>query len=70
MLWNADVVIEAARNLLKIKNASTSEFCNNCTSGWIVRGVEKKEKRKLKEQKKLGGTMRLGLYDAILKIIL
>tara|TARA_S200000501_G_scaffold219274_1_gene205810 strand:- start:6233 stop:7858 length:1626 start_codon:yes stop_codon:yes gene_type:complete len=61
-------VIEAARNLLNIKNASTSEFGNNCTP--VVGLIEewKKGNKKIKGTKiNLGGTMRLGLYDAILK---
>ena len=61
-------VIEAARNLLNIKNASTSEFGNNCTP--VVGLIEEWQKGKkiIKGTKKnLGGTMRLGLYDAILK---
>ncbi len=61
-------VIEAARNLLKIKNASTSEFGNNCTPVVGLLEEWKKGKKKIKgTKKKLGGTMRLGLYDAILK---
>ena len=61
-------VIEAARNLLNIKNASTSEFGNNCTP--VVGLLEEwhKGKKMFKgSEKNLGGTMRLGLYDAILK---
>ena len=61
-------VIEAARNLLNIKNASTSEFGNNCTP--VVGLIEEWQKGKKifkGSEKDLGGTMRLGLYDAILK---
>jgi CTP synthase len=61
-------IIEAARNLLNIKNASTSEFGNNCTP--VVGLLEEwhKGKRIFKgSEKNLGGTMRLGLYDAVLK---
>ncbi len=61
-------IIEAARNLLNIKNASTSEFGNNCTP--VVGLLEEwhKGKKILKgSDKNLGGTMRLGLYEAILK---
>ena len=61
-------VIEAARNLLNIKNASTSEFGNNCTP--VVGLLEEWHKGKKKiigTKKNLGGTMRLGLYDAVLK---
>ncbi len=61
-------VIEAARNLLNIKNASTSEFGNNCTPVVGLLEEWQKGKRKIKGTKKnLGGTMRLGLYDAVLK---
>ena len=61
-------IIEAARNLLNIKNASTSEFGNHCTP---VVGLLEEWQRGKKifkgSEKNLGGTMRLGLYDAILK---
>ncbi len=61
-------IIEAARNLLNIKNASTSEFGNSCTP--VVGLLEEWHKgRKIIKgtEKNLGGTMRLGLYDAVLK---
>jgi CTP synthase len=61
-------VIEAARNLLNIKNASTSEFGKNCTP--VVGLLEEWQKgRKIFKgsEKNLGGTMRLGSYEAILK---
>jgi len=61
-------VIEAARNMLNIKNASSSEFGNNCTP--VVGLIEEWQKGKkiIKgSEKNLGGTMRLGLYDAIIK---
>jgi len=61
-------VIEAARNLLNIKDASTSEFGNNCTPVVGLLEEWQKGKKKIKGTKKnLGGTMRLGLYEAILK---
>ena len=61
-------VIEAARNLLNIKNASTSEFGNNCTPVVGLLEEWQKGKKMFKgSEKNLGGTMRLGLYDAILK---
>ncbi len=61
-------VIEAARNLLNIKNASTSEFGNNCTPVVGLLDEWQKGKKIFKgSEKNLGGTMRLGLYDAILK---
>jgi len=61
-------IIEAARNMLKIKNASTSEFGNNCTPVVGLLGEWQKGKKIMRgSEKNLGGTMRLGLYDAILK---
>ena len=61
-------VIEAARNLLNIKNASTSEFGNNCTPVVGLLEEWKRGKKRIKgSEKNLGGTMRLGLYEAILK---
>ncbi len=61
-------VIEAARNLLNIKNASTSEFGNNCTPVVGLLEEWQKGKQLIKgTEKNLGGTMRLGLYDAVLK---
>jgi len=61
-------IIEAARNLLNIKNASSSEFGNNCTPVVGLLEEWKKGKKRIKgSEKNLGGTMRLGLYDAILK---
>ena len=61
-------IIEAARNLLNIKNASTSEFGNNCTPVVGLLEEWQKGKKIIKgSEKNLGGTMRLGLYDAILK---
>ena len=60
-------IIEAARNLLNIKNASTSEFGNNCTSVVGLLNEWQKGKKIIKGSKRnLGGTMRLGLYDATL----
>jgi len=61
-------IIEAARNLLNIRNASTSEFGNNCTPVVGLLEEWKKGNKRIKgSEKNLGGTMRLGLYDAILK---
>ena len=61
-------IIEAARNMLNIKNASTSEFGNNCTPVVGLLEEWQKGKERIKGTKRnLGGTMRLGLYDAILK---
>ena len=61
-------VIEFARNVLKIKNAGSSEFEKKCYpvigllnewkyNGKIIKGTDKD----------LGGTMRLGLYEAKLR---
>ena len=63
-------VIEMARNILKIKDASSSEFgnCKNSVVGLMTEWVtsdNKVEKRELNGD--LGGTMRLGAYDAMLK---
>ena len=61
-------IIEFARNVLKIKNAGSTEFDKNIypviglISEWIKDGAILKG-----TDKNLGGTMRLGLYDAILK---
>jgi len=61
-------IIEAARNLLNIKDASTSEFGNNCTPVVGLLEEWQKGKKIIKgTNKDLGGTMRLGLYDAVLK---
>ena len=61
-------IIEFARNKLKIKNAGSSEFNKNCypviglinewdKNGKIIKGTDKN----------LGGTMRLGSYEAKLR---
>ena len=61
-------VIEFARNVLKIKNAGSTEINKKCfpiiglmdewnKDGKIIKGTSKE----------LGGTMRLGLYEAKLK---
>ena len=61
-------IIEAARNLLNIKNASTSEFGKNCTPVVGLLEEWQKGKKVFKgSEKNLGGTMRLGSYEAILK---
>ena len=57
-------LVEFARNVLKIKNAGSTEFNKNCTpiigliEEWYKNGILKKA-----DFKKLGGTMRLGAYD-------
>tara|TARA_B100000401_G_scaffold409544_1_gene327092 strand:- start:6186 stop:7817 length:1632 start_codon:yes stop_codon:yes gene_type:complete len=63
-------VIEMARNILNIKDASSSEFGNskNSVVGLMTEWTtsdNKVEKRQLNGD--LGGTMRLGAYDAMLK---
>jgi CTP synthase len=61
-------IIEAARNLLNIKDASSSEFGNNCTPVVGLLEEWQKGKKTFKgNEKNLGGTMRLGLYEAILE---
>jgi len=61
-------IIEAARNLLDIKNASSSEFGNGCTPVVGLLNEWKKGKKIFKgNNENLGGTMRLGSYDAVLK---
>ena len=61
-------IIEFAKNVLKIKNAGSSELTNKCypviglihewnKDGKIIKGTNRD----------LGGTMRLGLYEAKLK---
>jgi len=63
-------VIEMARNLLNIENASSSEFgnCQNSIVGLMTEWItsdNKLEKRHLNGD--LGGTMRLGSYKAKIK---
>jgi CTP synthase len=62
-------VIEAARNLAGINNASSTEFgpCKNAVVGLMTEWVRGNELEKRKRDGDLGGTMRLGAYDAILK---
>ena len=52
-------VIEFARNVCKLRNANSTEFCENCQVSII--DVMPEQKALLKE-KKYGGTMRLGAY--------
>jgi CTP synthase len=62
-------VIEFARNVAKMKNASSTEFTDNCEkviallTEWDQDGV----KQKRNKNDDLGGTMRLGAYKCILK---
>ena len=61
-------VIEFARNRLKIKNATSSEFSKSKASVIGLMNEWIKEGKVIKgTDKDLGGTMRLGTYEAILK---
>ncbi|MBL41604.1 MAG: CTP synthetase [Rhodospirillaceae bacterium] len=62
-------VIEAARSLLGLANATSSEFGKNKESiiGLLTEWVKDNIKEKRKEGGDLGGTMRLGSYNCKLK---
>jgi len=61
-------VIEFARNTLKIKNAGSSELDKNCYPVIGLLNEWNKNGRLIKgTNKDLGGTMRLGLYEAKLR---
>ena len=61
-------IIEFARNKLKIKNATSSEFDKKGISIIGLMNEWDKDGKKIKgTDKDLGGTMRLGSYDAKLK---
>jgi CTP synthase len=62
-------VIEATRNILGIKDATSSEFtpCVNPLVGIMTEWVKKDEVQKREANGDLGGTMRLGSYDCTLK---
>ncbi len=61
-------VIEYARNVLKIKKATSSEFSKNGENVIGLIDEWSKEGKTFKGSRKdLGGTMRLGLYEARLK---
>ncbi len=61
-------IIEFARNKLKIKNATSSEFDKKGVSIVGLMSEWDKDGKKIKgTDKNLGGTMRLGSYDAKLK---
>ena len=61
-------VVEFARNVLKIKNASSSEIAKNCISlVGLINEWDRDGKVQKGTDKELGGTMRLGLYPAKLK---
>ncbi len=63
-------VIEMARNILDIKDANSSEFsnCSNSIVGLMTEwSTSDNNKEKRTEESDLGGTMRLGSYEARLK---
>ena len=62
-------VIEIAQNVLKIKNAHSSEFKKTTKSvvGLMTEWVNKNKIEKRDKNSNKGGTMRLGAYKAILK---
>ena len=64
-------VIEMARNLLGIKDASSSEFgnCNNSIVGLMTEWKKGDTVEERSSSDDLGGSMRLGAYQAILKKI-
>lgn len=59
-------VIEMARNLLGVEDAGSSEFSANCTSviGLMTEWAKGDQVESRAEGGDLGGTMRLGAYDA------
>jgi CTP synthase len=60
-------IIEFARNVLKISDASSSELNSKCTPVVGLIHEWKKDGKTIKgTDKDLGGTMRLGSYDAVL----
>lgn len=61
--------VEVARNLAKLDGASSTEFgpCEHEIVGLMTQWVKGNEKVERKDDDDLGGTMRLGAYDAILK---
>ncbi|MBR2274085.1 MAG: CTP synthase [Alphaproteobacteria bacterium] len=62
-------VIETMRNVLGIKNANTTELDENCEAviGLMTEWDKDGAKQIRHKDGDLGGTMRLGAYDAILK---
>ena len=61
--------IEAVRNLLNINEATSSEFDDSSSSvvGLMTEWAKEDQLEKRKIDSDLGGTMRLGAYDAIVK---
>ncbi|HEX2887750.1 CTP synthase [Vineibacter terrae] len=62
-------VIEATRNLLGIEGASSTEFgpCQEAVVGLMTEWMKGNELEKRSALGDLGGTMRLGAYDAVLE---
>jgi len=62
-------VVEAARNMAGMPAASSSEFgpCNEPVVGLMTEWLKEGELQQREENGNLGGTMRLGAYDATLK---
>lgn len=62
-------VVEAARNLLKLEGASSTEFgaCEDPIVGLMTEWTKGNEKEARSAEGDLGGTMRLGAYKAALK---
>jgi len=62
-------VVEAARNLLGLEGASSTEFgaCKDPIVGLMTEWVKGNEKEERKADGDMGGTMRLGAYTATLK---
>ena len=62
-------VVEAARNLLFLEGASSTEFgaCKDPIVGLMTEWVKGNQREERKTDGDLGGTMRLGAYTAILK---
>tara|TARA_R110000787_G_scaffold25757_6_gene72325 strand:+ start:59589 stop:61220 length:1632 start_codon:yes stop_codon:yes gene_type:complete len=61
-------VIEAARNLAGIEDAGSTEFgpCDEAVVGLMTEWVRGNRRETRSEEDDLGGTMRLGAYDAVL----
>lgn len=64
------VVIEAARNLLNLCDASSTEFgpCQDPVVGLMTEWISKDTTEKRSDESDLGGTMRLGAYPCVLDV--
>ena len=62
-------MIEFARNVLKIDNAGSTEFSEDCTNiiGLMTEWEKEGQVEKRTSKYKLGGTMRLGAYECSIK---